>query len=330
MTQRSKVTTKTGILLVNLGTPSAPTTAAVKAFLRQFLHDQRVVDLPRALWCPLLHFIILPTRSPKVAKLYQSIWSADGSPLMAISQRQSTALEQELKREGVEVPVALAMTYGSPSMSDAWASLKAQGVNRVIILPLYPQYSVSTTASVFDAWAKAMKKERNLPVMRLIHDYHAHPDYIRALAQSVRRYWEQQGQGDHLLMSFHGIPERYQEEGDPYGYQCHETGQLLATELGLAEGSWSVTFQSRFGKEEWLKPYTDETVAALPAKGIKRLDVVCPAFSADCLETLEEIDGQNRELFLEHGGEAFHYIPSLNDDPAHIRMMVSLICRELA
>lgn len=324
------MTTKTGILLVNLGTPAAPTTAAVKEFLRQFLHDHRVVDLPRSLWCPLLHFIILPTRSPKVAKLYQSIWTADGSPLMAISVRQRTALELELKREGVDVPVALAMTYGSPSMESGWQQLKSQGVNRVIILPLYPQYSVSTTASVFDAWARVMKSERNLPVMRLIRDYHAHPEYIQALAQSVRRYWEQQGQGDHLLMSFHGIPERYEREGDPYGQQCRHSAALLAAELGLETGRWSITFQSRFGKEEWLKPYTDETVAALPGKGVKRLDVVCPAFAADCLETLEEIDGQNRELFMEHGGEAFHYIPSLNDSAAHIRMMVSLICRELA
>lgn len=324
------MTTKTGILLVNLGTPAAPTTAAVKAFLGQFLHDPRVVDLPRALWCPLLHGIILPTRSPRVAKLYQTVWTADGSPLMAISVRQRMALEQELTREGVDVPVALAMTYGSPSMSEGWAQLKAQGVNRVIILPLYPQYSVSTTASVFDAWAKAMKRERNLPVMRLIRDYHAHPEYIQALTQSVRRHWERHGQGDHLLMSFHGIPERYAREGDPYGDQCRHTASLLAAALSLEEGRWSLTFQSRFGKEEWLKPYTDETVASLPGQGVKRLDVICPGFAADCLETLEEIDGQNRELFLEHGGEAFHFIPSLNDEAAHIRMMVSLICRELA
>ena len=324
------MTTKTGILLVNLGTPAAPTTAAVKAFLSQFLHDQRVVDLPRYLWCPLLHFIILPTRSPRVAKLYQQVWTEQGSPLMVISLQQRAALEQELKREGVEVPVELAMTYGSPSMEDGWQALKAKGVNRVILLPLYPQYSVSTTASVFDAWAKAMKKERNLPVVRLIRDYHAHPEYIQALAMSVRRHWEQKGQGDHLLMSFHGIPERYENEGDPYGHQCRRTAALLAEALELEAGQWTACFQSRFGKEEWLKPYTDVTIAGLPAAGIKRLDVVCPAFAADCLETLEEIEVQNREIFMEAGGEQFEYIPALNSDQAHIRMMVSLICRELA
>ena len=300
------MTTKTGILLVNLGTPAAPTTAAVKAFLSQFLHDPRVVDLPRYLWCPLLHFIILPTRSPKVAKLYQQVWTEQGSPLMVISKQQRTALEQELKREGVEVPVELAMTYGSPSVNDGWQALKAKGVNRVILLPLYPQYSVSTTASVFDAWGKAMKRERNLPVVRLIRDYHAHPEYIQAL------------------------PERYENEGDPYGHQCRHTASLLAEALGLEAGQWTASFQSRFGKEEWLKPYTDVTIAGMPAAGIKRLDVICPAFAADCLETLEEIQVQNREIFMEAGGERFEYIPALNSDQAHIRMMVSLICRELA
>ena len=324
------MTTKTGILLVNLGTPAAPTTAAVKAFLSQFLHDPRVVDLPRYLWCPLLHFIILPTRSPKVAKLYQQVWTEQGSPLMVISKQQRAALEQELKREGVDVPVELAMTYGSPSLEEGWQALKAKGVNRVILLPLYPQYSVSTTASVFDAWGRAMKHERNLPVVRLIRDYHAHPEYIQALAMSVRRHWEQHGRGEHLLMSFHGIPERYEQEGDPYGHQCRHTASLLADALGLEAGQWTASFQSRFGKEEWLKPYTDETVGGMPALGIKRLDVICPAFAADCLETLEEIQVQNKEIFLAAGGEEFGYIPALNSDQAHIRMMVSLIRRELA
>ncbi|MGL5504581.1 MAG: ferrochelatase, partial [Aeromonas veronii] len=216
------------------------------------------------------------------------------------------------------------------SVNDGWQALKAKGVNRVILLPLYPQYSVSTTASVFDAWGKAMKRERNLPVVRLIRDYHAHPEYIQALAMSVRRHWELHGQGDHLLMSFHGIPERYENEGDPYGHQCRHTASLLAEALGLEAGQWTASFQSRFGKEEWLKPYTDVTIGGMPAAGIKRLDVICPAFAADCLETLEEIQVQNREIFMEAGGERFEYIPALNSDQAHIRMMVSLICRELA
>ncbi|MGL5226403.1 MAG: ferrochelatase [Aeromonas sp.] len=324
------MTTKTGILLVNLGTPSAPTTAAVKAFLSQFLHDPRVVDLPRYLWCPLLHFAILPTRAPKVAKLYQQVWTEQGSPLMVISLQQREALAQALKGAGVEMPVALAMTYGAPSVHDGWQALKAQGVNRVIVLPLYPQYSVSTTASVFDAWAKAMQKERNLPQMRLIRDYHDAPHYIEALAASVRRHWDQHGRGDHLLMSFHGIPTRYEQEGDPYGQQCRHTAALLADALGLAAGQWTASFQSRFGKEEWLKPYTDQTIAGLPAQGILQLDVICPAFAADCLETLEEIQVQNHEIFMDAGGARFEYIPALNSDEAHIQMMVSLIGQQLA
>ena len=324
------MTTKTGILLVNLGTPAAPTSAAVKAFLSQFLQDPRVVEIPRLLWAPLLTFAILPFRAPRVAKLYQQVWTEQGSPLMAISQRQRAALEQELKREGVDVPVVLAMTYGSPSLDEGWQALKAQGVNRVILLPLYPQYAASTTAAVFDGWARVMKKERHLPVMRLIRDYHNHPEYIQALAMSVRRQWEQQGQGEHMLMSFHGIPQRSEDEGDPYGHQCRRTAALLAEALGLSPEQWSASFQSRFGKQEWLKPYTDVTIAQLAEQGVKRLDVICPAFSADCLETLEEIQVENRAVFMDAGGEQFHYIAALNSDQAHIRMMVSLICRELA
>ncbi len=249
---------------------------------------------------------------------------------MVISLQQRAALEQELKREGVEVPVELAMTYGSPSMEDGWQALKAKGVNRVILLPLYPQYSVSTTASVFDAWAKAMKKERNLPVVRLIRDYHAHPEYIQALAMSVRRHWEQHGQGEHLLMSFHGIPERYENEGDPYGHQCRRTAALLAEALGLAPEQWTASFQSRFGKEEWLKPYTDVTVEGLPTRGVKRLDVDLSGLLGGLPRNPGGDPGTEPRIFMGAGGEQFEYIPALNSDQAHIRMMVSLICRELA
>ncbi|MGE6107795.1 ferrochelatase [Aeromonas sobria] len=324
------MTTKTGILLVNLGTPAAPTAAAVRAFLGEFLRDPRVVELPRLLWLPLLKGVILPFRAPRVAKLYRQIWTEQGSPLLAISQGQRMALEQELKREGVDVPVELAMTYGSPSLEEGWQALKGQGVNRVILLPLYPQYAASTTAAVFDGWARVMRAERHLPVMRLIRDYHAHPEYIQALAMSVRRHWEQHGQGELLLMSFHGIPQRCEDEGDPYGHQCRRTASLLAEALGLSASQWRASFQSRFGKQEWLKPYTDATIAELAQQGVKRLDVICPAFSADCLETLEEIQVENREVFMAAGGEQFEYVPALNCDQAHIRMMVSLICRELA
>ncbi|WP_116473052.1 ferrochelatase [Zobellella maritima] len=321
---------KTGVLLVNLGTPTAPTAKAVKVFLSQFLHDYRVVDMPRVVWCPLLHGIILPFRAPKVAKLYQSIWWPEGSPLMVVSQRQQQALSKAFVREGIDMPVALAMSYGEPSMANAWQDLKSAGVDRVIILPLYPQYSVSTTASVFDSWARLMKTETCLPAFRFIHDYHDHSGYIQALADSVRAHWAEHGQADMLLLSYHGIPKRFQERGDPYGQQCHRTSELVAEQLGLERHQWRTTFQSRFGREEWLKPYTDEAMKTLPNEGIKRLDVICPAFSADCLETLEEIAEQNKALFIKSGGEQYRYIAALNDSRSHIQMMLDLVCRELA
>ena len=321
---------KTGVLLVNLGTPTAPTAKAVKTFLGQFLHDYRVVDLPRMLWCPVLHGIILPFRSPKVAKLYQSIWWEEGSPLMVVSRRQQAGLSAALQEAGIDMPVALGMSYGEPSIDNAWQELKDAGVDRVVLLPMYPQYSVSTTASVFDSWARLMKSERCLPAFRFIHDYHDSHGYIQALAESVREHWEAKGRTDLLLLSYHGIPKRFEDEGDPYGHQCHRTSELLAAELGLERHEWRTTFQSRFGREPWLQPYTDETMKALPEEGIKSVSVICPAFSADCLETLEEIAEQNKEIFMEAGGKAYHYIPALNDNPAHIRMMMDLVCRELA
>lgn len=320
---------KTGVLLVNLGTPSAPTAMAVKTFLAQFLHDYRVVDLTRYLWCPILHGVILPFRSPKVAKLYQSVWWEEGSPLMVVSRRQQAALSSALQQANLDMPVALGMSYGEPSIPSAWQELKAAGVEKVIILPLYPQYSVSTTASVFDSWGRVMKKERLIPHFRFIRDYHNHPRYIQALAASVREHWQQVGKSQLLLLSYHGIPKRFQDEGDPYGHQCHKTSELLAAELGLAEHEWRTTFQSRFGREEWLQPYTDETMQALPKEGIKNISVICPAFAADCLETLEEITEENKEYFMAAGGESYHYIPALNDNEAHIQMMVDLVRQEL-
>ena len=319
---------KTGVLLVNLGTPSAPTAKAVKAFLAQFLHDYRVVDLTRYLWCPILHGVILPIRSPRVAKLYQSVWWEEGSPLMVVSRRQKAALNTALAE--LKIPVKLGMSYGEPSIESAWHELKADGVEKVIILPLYPQYSVSTTASVFDSWAKIMKQERQIPHFRFIHDYHNHPSYIKALAESVRSHWQQNGKTELLLLSYHGIPKRFQDEGDPYGHQCHKTSELLAAELELEPHQWRTTFQSRFGREEWLQPYTDKTVQALPDEGIKHISVICPAFSADCLETLEEITTENKDYFIAAGGETYHYIPALNDNEAHIQMMVDLVEGELA
>ena len=311
---------KLGILLANLGTPQAPTSQAVKAFLSQFLHDQRVVDMSRWLWCPLLHGIILPTRSPKVAKLYQSIWMDEGSPLMVYSRRQRDKLAELSQR-----PVELGMTYGEPSLLEAVRKLQQQGAEQIVVLPLYPQYSATTTAAVFDGIAKALRQLPVVPELHFIRDYHDHPLYIQALAKSVRASWQLHGQGDLLLCSYHGIPKRYAQNGDIYPEHCQKTTELLAQALGLPQDKVMMTYQSQFGKEEWLQPYTDKTMEALPRQGIKKLDVICPAFSVDCLETLEEIAEQNQEIFLHSGGEAFHYVPCLNDSQIHIELMAALV-----
>lgn len=309
-----------GVLLANLGTPQAPTPKAVKQFLSQFLHDKRVVDLTRWLWCPLLHGIILPSRSPKVAKLYQSIWMDEGSPLMVYSKRQQAKLQQQLS-----LPVELAMTYGEPSLQRGIEALYEQGVTSIIVLPLYPQYSATTTAAVFDGLAQVMKQQAVIPELIFIQEYHDHPLYIRALADQVRESWDRNGRGDKLVCSYHGIPKRYADNGDIYPVQCTQTTRLLAQELGLTSDQIMMTYQSQFGKEEWLQPYTDQTMAQLPKQGVKQLDIICPAFSVDCLETLEEIAGENQQVFLEAGGEAFHYVPCLNDSDAHIAMMTELV-----
>ncbi|GLT16748.1 ferrochelatase [Vibrio zhanjiangensis] len=313
-------TKKQGVLLVNLGTPDAPTAPAVKRFLSQFLHDKRVVDMTRWLWCPLLHGIILPIRSPKVAKLYQTVWMDEGSPLLVYAKRQAEKLKQKL-----DMPVELGMTYGNPNLKVGLENLMASGVEDVVVLPLYPQYSGTTTAAVSDGITKAFQSMPVMPNYRLIRDYHDHPTYIKALAESVRRSWQDKGQGDYLLCSYHGIPKRYADNGDIYPQHCEATTELLRLELGLTKEQIGTTYQSRFGREEWLQPYTDKTLEQLPNKGIKKLDIVTPAFSADCLETLEEISEQCCELFMEHGGEVFHFIPCLNDDDLHIQMMVELI-----
>ncbi|KGY13457.1 ferrochelatase [Vibrio tubiashii] len=311
---------KQGVLLVNLGTPDEPTAPAVKRFLSQFLHDKRVVDMTRWLWCPILHGVILPIRAPKVAKLYQTVWMEEGSPLFVYSKRQAEKLKAL-----VEMPVELGMTYGKPSLQTGMEALLQQGVEEVIVLPLYPQYSGTTTAAVSDGLTKAFKNIPVMPSYQFIRDYHDHPLYIKALADSVKRSWQENGKGDYLLCSYHGIPKRYADNGDIYPEHCDRTTSLLAKELELAPNQIGMTYQSRFGREEWLQPYTDKTLEKLPAKGIKKLDIIAPAFSADCLETLEEISEQCCELFIEHGGETFNYIPCLNDDQLHIEMMAELI-----
>lgn len=312
--------TKTGILLANLGTPDAPTPGAVKRYLRQFLSDKRVVDTSRLLWWPLLRGVILPIRSPRVAKLYQSVWMEEGSPLMVYSRRQQQALAARLP----DTPVALGMSYGSPSLASAVDDLLAQGVEHIVVLPLYPQYSCSTVAAVWDELARILAKKRAIPGISFIRDYAEHPDYIHALAASVRASFAVHGEPDLLLLSYHGIPRRYANQGDDYPQRCRDTTRELVSALGLPPERVMMTFQSRFGREPWLTPYTDETLKMLGEKGTKHIQVLCPGFAADCLETLEEIAVQNREIFLEAGGKQYEYIPALNADAAHIEMMVNL------
>ncbi|WP_241607864.1 ferrochelatase [Rosenbergiella epipactidis] len=311
---------KPGVLLVNLGTPDAPTTAAVKRYLKQFLSDKRVVDVPDLFWQPILRGAILPFRSPRVAKLYASVWMEGGSPLLVFSQQQRDALAEK-----TDMPVALGMSYGNPSLQHAVDSLLDQGVTRLIVLPLYPQFSSSTVSAVWDGLYNTFRKRRTMPAIKFIRDYATHPLYIEALKDSVERSFAEQGKPDLLLLSFHGIPQRFADQGDDYPKRCEQTYHALADALGLSSEQIMMTYQSRFGREPWLMPYTDETIKTLPDKGIRHIQVMSPGFSADCLETLEEINEQNREFFMHAGGESFHYIPALNADPLHIDMMLELV-----
>lgn len=313
---------KTAVILSNLGTPETNTKAAVKAFLKQFLSDTRVVEIPRIIWWFILNLLILPFRSGKALAAYNEIWTDQGSPLMAISRRQQQALQQVL---GDEVKVELMMRYGQPSFSKVIDGLLQQGYSKLIILPLYPQNSATTTATSYDHVAEVLKKSRAVPDITLISNYHGDPGYIHALAASVKEHWQQQQRQRFLLMSFHGLPQRNIELGDPYYDQCRGSAHLLATILGLSADQWKMSFQSRFGKQQWIKPYTSETLAEKADKGLKEVDVICPGFSVDCLETLEEIQLQNKEVFLAHGGEQYHYIPCLNDREDHIQMMADLV-----
>jgi len=319
-----------GILLTNLGTPDAPTTPALRRYLAEFLSDRRVVDVPRPLWWLILHGIILRTRPVRSARLYRKVWTAEGSPLLLIARRQQALLQQALEAQWPgRIRVALGMRYGNPSIAAALAELRAAGVQQVLVLPLYPQNSCSTTASTFDAIAEALRVTRDVPSLRFVADYHADAGYIDALAASVREARQDGAPVQRLLFSFHGTPERYRTEGDPYYQQCLTTARLTAQSLGLRDDQWQVSFQSRFGREPWLQPYTDEVLQGLPAQGVRHVQVICPGFSADCLETLEEIAGENRERFLHAGGESFHYIPALNDRPDHIAALAAIVAREL-
>jgi len=316
----------TGILLTNLGTPDAPTAGALRRYLGEFLSDPRVVELPRWLWMLILHGIILRVRPRRSAKAYKKVWTNEGSPLLNIAKQQQAKISERLEAgfKG-SVNVELGMRYGSPSIQQALENLRAAGATRLLVLPLYPQYSSATVGSTFDAVSQTLQNWRWLPDVRFISHYHDHEDFILAQANKIAEYWQEHGSPDKLLMSFHGIPKRTFLAGDPYHCECYKTARLVAEKLKLSDDAWQVTFQSRFGREEWLKPYTDHTLQALGEAGTKRVDVVCPGFSADCLETLEEIDQENRHYFLEAGGQEFHYIPALNADPVHIEALSRVI-----
>lgn len=320
-------TPKRGVLLINLGTPDAPTAPAIRRYLREFLLDRRVVEFSRLVWLPLLYAFILPLRPLKLKHSYAAIWTPEGSPLLAISRRQQRALQAAL---GAETPVALAMRYGQPSIRAALDELARQDVRRILVLPLYPQYSATTTASALDAVFEQLRRWRWLPELRTVNQYHDDAGYIEALADSVGAQWREQGRGEHLLMSFHSIPLAYFRAGDPYFCHCHKTARLLAERLGLGDGEWSVSFQSRIGRTPWLQPYTEPHIAQLAKRGIRKLDVICPGFSADCLETLEEIALRYAESFRKAGGAALRYVPALNDAPAHIEALRALAERQLA
>jgi ferrochelatase len=308
-------TPDTAVVLVNLGTPAAPTAGAVRRYLAEFLMDPRVVQLPRWLWAPLLHLVILPLRSGRVARKYAAIWMEGGSPLAVHTQRLAAAVQQRLP----QARVVHAMRYGSPSIPEVFAALRRDRAGRVIVLPLYPQYSTTTTASVDDL----VRRTRNMPT-HTIQDYHRDPRWVRAIADAIRAHWAAHGRGDKLVFSFHGLPQRLVDGGDPYATQCEASVAAIAQELALQPGEFQLTYQSRFGRERWLEPATSTALAALAKAGVRNVDIVCPGFAVDCLETLEEIALQNAELFREAGGQSLRYIPCLNDAPAHADALAAL------
>jgi ferrochelatase len=331
--QSDQLTGKTprlGILLVNLGTPDAPTPPAVRRYLAEFLSDPRVVAIPRFLWQIILHGIVLRVRPKRSAEAYRSVWTEEGSPLMVIAQKQQRAIEQKLVQTyGDHIRVVLAMRYGNPCIPAGLEKLRQANVQRLLVLPLYPQYSATTTASIFDALTRELQGWRWLPEIRFINRYHDDPAYVQALAASIREFRVQHGKAEKLLFSFHGIPKDYYQKGDPYPDECRQTAHATVAQLGLTDGEWEIAFQSRFGAQEWVKPYTDTLLKAWGKQGVNSVQVLCPAFSADCLETLEEIAVENRDYFLESGGKEYAYIPALNDRPDHIDMLVDLIQRHL-
>jgi ferrochelatase len=319
-----------GVLLTNVGTPEAPTASALRRYLRQFLSDPRVVELPRPLWWLILNLLVLPLRPRRSARLYAKVWTPDGSPLLVISRRIAAGVESALHTAiGTPLHVALGMGYGSPSIGSALRELRAKGCRRIVVLPLFPQYASPTTGSTFDAVAVELATWRWVPELRLVGSYHDDPAYVAALAAAIRELWEREGVPDRLLLSFHGLPRKAFLAGDPYFCHCQKTARLLREALDWPEHRVPVAFQSRFGREPWLQPYTDATLRALGQSGVASVDVACPGFAADCLETLEEIALLNRDVFLAAGGRRYRYVPALNERPDHVAALAGIVRRNL-
>ena len=317
---------KLGVLITNLGTPNAPTKQALKPYLKQFLSDPRVVEIPKVIWWMILNLVILNIRPKRSAKAYAAVWEKNGSPLMIHTVNQAKALRAKLDADyGDGIVVECAMRYGQPAIADTIENMLQKGVRKLLVLPLYPQYCASTTGSTFDAVAADFSKRRWIPELRFVTQYHDNNAYIRAMADKIRNHWKTNQQAERLIFSYHGIPKRYLLNGDPYHCQCLKTSRLIAEELGIDKEQYLTTFQSRFGREEWLKPYTDHTLKELAKQGIKSVQIVCPGFSADCLETIEEIGIENRDYFLQAGGQRYEYIEALNSDNAHIEFLKSLV-----
>ena len=318
-----------GCLIVNLGTPKSPSVTDVRQYLREFLWDKRVVEAPRLPWWLFLNGVILTSRPRKSASAYEKIWTKKGSPLLVISESQQAGLQALFNEMQQPIQVELAMRYGKPSIIKALDNFHAAGIEHVLLLPLYPQYSATTTASIIDAVADAFRNRRVIPELRTINQYHQDSAYIAALALSIRTHWQEHGEPDQLLMSFHGLPQDYADQGDPYPQQCTQTALLLAKELDLDDDQWCLSYQSRLGPKQWLQPYTSDKLQVMAKSGVKRVDVICPGFSADCLETLEEIAMENREIFLQAGGKNYTYIPCLNDQPAHLQALAAMVMRHI-
>ncbi len=317
-----------GVLITNLGTPDAATPAALRTYLAEFLSDPRVIEVPKFLWWFVLHGIILRARPKNSAALYKKVWTDEGSPLLSISKKQAEGIQKLLdEQHSGKVKVELAMRYGNPSIESGLDKLRAANARRIIILPLYPQYSAATTGSTFDAIADQLKQWRWVPELRMVNHYHEDEGYIDAIANSIKQHWQDKGQAEKLVFSYHGMPQHYIDAGDPYFDECNQTSKCIVEKLGINDDEWITTFQSRFGPRKWLQPYTDETLKELGKNGTKHVQIICPGFSADCLETLEEINIQNKGFFIEAGGEEFSYIPALNDSDEHIQALSNIIIK---